>query len=160
MMTCEDRELSVVEFQPELHGAVRIRDYISVCLLARDYSERTRRRYVVAGRSPRHRVRQIERFGAELNCHSLHWLEVLEEREIQIVQARLANVRQEPPDVAESVIRRLREDGLYEILIQPARNVPAPIWILAVVCRTDAGAVQTGGVTAVRDRHRDAFLEG
>lgn len=62
-----------------------------------------------------------------------------------------ANVRQEAPDIAESVDWRLREHGLIEVGVQSARNRAALRGRRPVVVGTLVGRADIRIVPAVRN---------
>jgi len=62
-------------------------------------------------------VVQIERLEAELQVHSLDNLEVPDQGKITIEEARVSDIRERPPDVAEGVGGRVDEGRDIEPLV-------------------------------------------
>src|SRR5438105_11117911 len=92
-------QLSKVELQRQLHRSISAR--------ARDSSKGRRIVHRGTGRRPRRMVGQVVRLGAELDLHSLHRAERLEQREIDVHQTWGAQLRNKTRHIAEREVTRL-----------------------------------------------------
>ena len=84
-------------------------------------------------------IRDIERFGAELNSEALFVPEVFEQREVYIVTPRTTQIRRKPRHVTKREVPGLAEYRRVEILVDPLVDTTVALGVGAASVRPLSG---------------------